>query len=302
MHLRNHLLAVIFLSSPTYAGSGLNQKKFCIGINKNEKESEALISKLIPKLINSNGQKTKAIEIGNPKYFAYYYSASWCGPCKKLTPEFIKHYEELKKGGVQIVLISQENEAGPKATLAYMNTKDHVQPWPAILPEDQAALGVKDHGMQGIPAMVIVDASGKVVERGYAQILIHRILQLSKGESANRQIKPVDKDGDGKFSFEEFSSGIASGAVPQVRQVFDKLDSDKDGFVTPAEVQANQGGAGLRLQPKDTDSDGKFTFEEFSTGVPAAQIEQVRNVFHLWDSDKDGKLTVNEIQAAQNHR
>ncbi|KAI1699533.1 EF hand domain-containing protein [Ditylenchus destructor] len=59
--------------------------------------------------------------------------------------------------------------------------------------------------------------------------------------------KTIDKDGDGKVNFDEFKAffqrvypdGLPGVGPEDLRQVFDKTDTDKDGFLTQEEILAS---------------------------------------------------------------
>lgn len=137
----------------------------------------SLASKLLTKLVARDGKAVAAQAIGNPKYFAYYFSASWCGPCRAFSPKLIAEYEGLKRGGVQVILAGCDSDQ--TSMLAYMNTADHIHPWPGICRQEQGPLGFAAYGVSGIPAMVIVDASGKVLANGHAEEILVKAKALA---------------------------------------------------------------------------------------------------------------------------
>ena len=96
----------------------------------------------------------------------------------------------------------------------------------------------------------------------------------------------MDKNGDGKLSKDEF-------AGPP--QAFDRLDSDKDGFVTMPEAarimrqrrrSARAGPMGERLRAMDKNKDGKISKDEFIG--PAALFERL-------DRNSDGFISTDEL-------
>jgi Ca2+-binding EF-hand superfamily protein len=97
------------------------------------------------------------------------------------------------------------------------------------------------------------------------------------------RFQAADKDGDGKLSRAEFPGRPA---------MFDRIDADKDGFITRAEV-ARLSPAGTpagplppRFRAMDKDGDGKLSQDEF-TG-PATRFERL-------DANDDGFLSRDEL-------
>lgn len=100
------------------------------------------------------------------KYYALYFSASWCGPCRQFTPGLVRTYRELKAKHpeFEVVFVSADRSAGDMAS--YM--KKDGMPWVAVkfdlvrtMPEIQRYSG------PGIPCLVLVDASGRVLSDSY---------------------------------------------------------------------------------------------------------------------------------------
>ena len=137
----------------------------------------SLASKLLTKLVARDGKAVAAQAIGNPKYFAYYFSASWCGPCRSFSPKLIAEYEGLKRGGVQVILAGCDSDKA--SMLAYMNTAGHIHPWPGICRQDHGESGFAAYGVSGIPAIVIVDANGKVLANGHAEEILAKAKSLA---------------------------------------------------------------------------------------------------------------------------
>ncbi|MEN9361629.1 MAG: hypothetical protein RL095_3164 [Verrucomicrobiota bacterium] len=119
--------------------------------------------------------------------------------------------------------------------------------------------------------------------------------------SQKLEVKPVDKDGDGKFSFDEFTDGLDEATKTALKPMFEKFDTDKDGFLTMAEIQAQgkaAGGKQLEIKPVDKDGDGKFSFEEFADGISDESLKgAAKQAFDQLDADKDGFVTMAELQS-----
>ncbi len=99
------------------------------------------------------------------KFYGLYFSASWCGPCRKFTPELIKDYAAIRKlyPEFEIVLVSADRSESDM--LGYM--KDDGIPWPAIKFEFRNLREVARHSGSGIPCLVLVDGDGKELSHSY---------------------------------------------------------------------------------------------------------------------------------------
>jgi len=88
------------------------------------------------------------------KVIGLYFSAHWCPPCRRFTPELIKSYKEhLKAKGLEIIFVSSDRDQ--KAFQEYFSE----MPWLAIPMGDKRKDKLsKKFGVQGIPSFVLVDA------------------------------------------------------------------------------------------------------------------------------------------------
>jgi Ca2+-binding EF-hand superfamily protein len=115
-----------------------------------------------------------------------------------------------------------------------------------------------------------------------------------KGERSSH-FKKADTDGNGKLSRAEVAK-----AMPQLAGRFDSIDTNKDGQLSRGELSAwkkahrgeRQAKAAERFQHADTDGDGAISRAEAEKHAPrlAKKFDQI-------DSNKDGKLTQDELRA-----
>jgi nucleoredoxin len=96
------------------------------------------------------------------KYYVFYYTASWCGPCKAFTPQLIKFYNEHKTENFEIVLISSDSDVKSMESYAAKNK----MPWPQLKFDQLATFkGKFNHGVSGIPSVIVCDLKGNIVTR-----------------------------------------------------------------------------------------------------------------------------------------
>ena len=101
------------------------------------------------------------------KLIALYFSAHWCGPCRKFTPKLVEYYNRVapQHPEFELILVSEDrNQFGFETYFRETN-----MPWPAI--EYQKLAGkdaIRRYAGDGIPCLVVVDPTGKVVSDSFA--------------------------------------------------------------------------------------------------------------------------------------
>lgn len=123
--------------------------------------SRRLAGKLV-RLHANAFQPLEASRLNGVKFYALYYSASWCGPCRQFTPRLVDAYRELKADypEFEVVFVSADNSAGEMRD--YMKG-DHMA-WPALKFDAIPTSGeIMQYCGDGIPCLVLVDEKGKVL-------------------------------------------------------------------------------------------------------------------------------------------
>lgn len=106
-------------------------------------------------------------EAKNPtKYFLLYYSAGWCGPSHKFTPDLVKFYNDLKPkhDEFELVFISRDHsEAGMEEYVEEMN-----MPWPVLdYRKTDKFIDKHPYPGTGIPNLILVDLDGNLIKGSY---------------------------------------------------------------------------------------------------------------------------------------
>jgi nucleoredoxin len=105
-------------------------------------------------------------ELAPKQIYGLYFSAHWCGPCRKFTPQLVAYYNQIARDHpeFEIIFVSADKSADSMAT--YM--RESGMPWPAIEYNKLANVPtLQKYAGKGIPDLVIVDASGKVLADSY---------------------------------------------------------------------------------------------------------------------------------------
>lgn len=128
----------------------------------------------------------------------------------------------------------------------------------------------------------------------------------------------VDLDKDGKISFEEFQKVpfVAKQSEERQHAMFDRMDRDKDGFLTAKDGPLNPGGGGPGgrggrrgfdpkrfIQELDANGDGSLSFDEFRKAPFIKDLgEDAQEAkFNEMDRNKDLKIDLSDFPAPPDH-
>ncbi len=114
-------------------------------------------------LVNAQGEAVSPAQLEGKK-IGLYFSAEWCPPCRTFTPRLVEAYNELKEAGKPFEIIFVSHDRTEDAMLNYMQGYD--MDWPAIaFDADKRDALKQQHGIRGIPTLIIVDDKGEVLSR-----------------------------------------------------------------------------------------------------------------------------------------
>lgn len=125
----------------------------------------------------------------NNTAFAFYFSASWCPPCRSFTPMLKQFYENTRDTGVEIIFVGLDRDAESH------NKYFEKMPWKAIPwygedsdKEDPRQTLTQECKIRGIPHIAVTDSTGKIVAAdGVAKI---RKL-MSPGNATPEQMQEI---------------------------------------------------------------------------------------------------------------
>jgi nucleoredoxin len=111
---------------------------------------------------NGEIRRTDETALATKKLIAFYFSAEWCGPCRKFTPQLVEYYKRVAPDHPEFEVVFYSSDKSQYAMEKYM--RDENMPWLAIdfaKVKDKTVL--KQNAGNGIPSLVLVDAGGSVI-------------------------------------------------------------------------------------------------------------------------------------------
>jgi len=117
---------------------------------------------------NGNLVSVSDDDLAEKKIYGLYFSAHWCGPCRKFTPKLVDYYNQVVKDHPEFEVIFVSSDKSADAMATYMGEAGMV--WPAIEFGKLANVpSLKKYAGDGIPDLVVVDATGKVLADSYVR-------------------------------------------------------------------------------------------------------------------------------------
>ncbi len=114
------------------------------------------------KLVDAEGKPFTNPALDSAQIYVLYFSASWCGPCRKFSPRLIEFVNKVAKDNPRLATVLMSNDKVPDEMLAYM--KDEKMPWPALpLASLQATPLLLGLAAGSIPHLVVLDRHGLVL-------------------------------------------------------------------------------------------------------------------------------------------
>lgn len=116
--------------------------------------------------LDGKSLKRYKLEQKPTKYYLFYYTASWCPPCQKFTPDLVKFYDENKPNSdeFEIVLVTSDNSDDAMEEYA----KDKKMQWPHLKLSKVKSFKKKfEHPGGGIPNLVLTDLEGNLIKTSY---------------------------------------------------------------------------------------------------------------------------------------
>ena len=144
-------------------------------------------------VINNKNIKSNLKESTTNKYFALYFSAKWCGPCRKFTPILIDFYND--NSNFEVIFVSLDKDINE------FNEYFSKMPWKSLPYNINKSEELSNFfSVEGIPSLVLVDNEGNIITKdgkelvqkndvlklvlikNYNFLLIQKVNELIKGQ------------------------------------------------------------------------------------------------------------------------
>lgn len=159
--------------------SEADAKRLAAGVGVQSRNAPASVfdKMLDGKLVTLRGNRFARHEFENKptKFYVFYYTASWCGPCRQYTPTLVNFYNETRglTDHYEIILLTSDRNVD--AMLEY--ARNSKMPWPHVdFRHVNSIKGELGHGVRGIPSVIVTDLEGNVVSRDRSINALRRTL------------------------------------------------------------------------------------------------------------------------------
>jgi nucleoredoxin len=141
----------------------------------------------IPEEVDGKNGKTKLSDIKNSPLIGVYFSAHWCPPCKAFTPLLSKFYKLANEKEKQIEIIFISFDRDEKSYKEYYDS----MPWLSFpFKSEKKEVFAKDFSIKGIPALLIFDKDGKLIDYDGRMSVQNNF----KGDSGNDVVSGIIKN------------------------------------------------------------------------------------------------------------
>ncbi len=140
-----------------------------------------------------NGERVPFQLKDGTTHVAFYYSASWCAPCRKTTPPLVDEYRRMLDGeGMPVEIVLVGSDASEEEMFRYMGK--YRMSWPAVVFSARGMVG--KYAADGIPHLVLVERqSGKVLSQGTGLSGIEAVVQRMREITRVDAEKPFQASG-----------------------------------------------------------------------------------------------------------
>ena len=121
------------------------------------------------KLVRLQGSEIvpfSASNLRDVRMYAFYYSAGWCGQCRKTTPVLAEWYRKTKAAHPEFELVFVSNDKSDITFADYL--RKNAMPWPAVRYADVHEATVNQFSGKSIPWLSVVTRAGTPLTKNAA--------------------------------------------------------------------------------------------------------------------------------------
>ncbi len=115
--------------------------------------------------VTADGKRAEIERLVDKPLVLVYFSAHWCPPCRKFTPELVEYYGK-NGGGTAFEVLFVSSDKDQEAMMGYMT--EAAMPWVAMQwGSSKIAAMKKKYCGSGIPCLVLLDDQDQVVSDSF---------------------------------------------------------------------------------------------------------------------------------------
>lgn len=101
------------------------------------------------------------------RYVAFYFGASWCGPCRAFQPELKRSHARLRARGAPVEIVFVSDDSSCQRMAEYMAAAR--MPWPAVACRHRERLGWLQRARgKALPGLLVYRAEGALVATSWS--------------------------------------------------------------------------------------------------------------------------------------
>jgi len=150
------------------ANGGMDANQPAAATASEKTDFEKAITKHLVKLDDDGDglKRVKGDDIASKDYYAIYYSAQWCPPCRGFTPKLVDFYNEYAAKNDNFELIFVSSDRNENDMERYIT--EYEMPWLSLdFDMKDRADELMQYKARGIPCLVLVDRNGNVIKHSY---------------------------------------------------------------------------------------------------------------------------------------
>ncbi len=152
---------------------------------------EALKTKLV-RCHDGSVHRADGNELENKKVVALYFSAHWCSPCRKFTPQLVEYYNRVAAAHPEFELIFVSADRSRFGWETYI--RETKMPWLAVDYDQLGGLSaIQKLSGSSIPSLLVLDGSSRTIASSYdgekylgPQNALRALDQIFAGKSGGR--------------------------------------------------------------------------------------------------------------------